>query len=53
MVADTYFGRLENCPMQRCTRCGEVIDPVILHNRRQLQSTGSGRRPRQPGGDTD
>lgn len=30
-------------PVRRCVQCGEVIDPVILHNRRlQLQNDPSG-----------
>lgn len=32
---DSLFGAgPENVPLRRCVQCGEVIDPVILQNRR-------------------
>jgi hypothetical protein len=27
--------QLIDLPAQRCVQCGELVDPVILHNRQQ------------------
>jgi hypothetical protein len=39
MVVEQGFDSLigagpDDVPLRRCVQCGEVIDPVILHNRR-------------------
>ncbi len=31
-------GVLLACPVRRCVACGEVVDPVILDNRRRALS---------------
>ena len=42
MVTDFYMDLLfcigeTNCAAQRCVQCGEIVDPVILRNRRIKQ----------------
>jgi Zn ribbon nucleic-acid-binding protein len=44
MVAEWYQD-LSDYTAQRCVQCGEIVDPVILQNRRQCGMTiGPGRR---------
>ncbi len=33
---------------RRCVQCGEVIDPIILYNRRRQLTVGRGRNHRSP-----
>lgn len=42
LVADHYVDLLDDqghqsCTALRCVQCGDIVDPIILKNRRQLQ----------------
>lgn len=46
LVADQYVDLLDDqghlsCSAMRCVQCGDILDPVILKNRRRVQAKQS------------